>query len=191
MNDAQRHSPELRLERAVRNASRSSRRSSRSRSPAMTTFYRTWVSPFGELQLAGDKEALHLLCLPGRHRDPEGWTPAVAPFEETVEQLGAYFAGARTTFDLPLAPHGSAWDRAVWALVAGIPYGETRSYAELARALLQPDRARAVGGANARNPLPIIVPCHRVIGSDGSLTGYGGGLALKARLLALEAPNES
>jgi methylated-DNA-[protein]-cysteine S-methyltransferase len=111
---------------------------------------------------------------------------AEEPFARAVEQLEEYFAGQRTAFDLPLAASGSPFEEAVWGAVATIPYGETRSYGEVARAVGRPDRARAVGSANARNPVAIIVPCHRVIGSDGSLTGYGGGLERKRALLELE-----
>jgi methylated-DNA-[protein]-cysteine S-methyltransferase len=152
----------------------------------MSDLYTTFESPVGELTLVGDERALRALYFPGRARRGDGLVRAGEPFASAVEQLGEYFEGARTQFDLPLDPRGRPFDRAVWALLAEIPYGETRSYGELARALGRPDRARAVGAANARNPLPIVLPCHRVIGSDGSLTGYGGGLDLKRALLALE-----
>jgi methylated-DNA-[protein]-cysteine S-methyltransferase len=148
--------------------------------------YTTWHSPLGRLLLAGDEYALRALHLPNRHgRRPE-WVSAEAPFARAVEQLEEYFAGQREAFDLPLAASGSPFEKAVWDAVSEIPYGETRSYGEVARAIGRPDRARAVGSANARNPLAIIVPCHRVIGSDGSLTGYGGGLERKRALLELE-----
>ena len=152
----------------------------------MSDLYTTFESPVGELTLAGDERALRALYFPGRARHSDGLVRAAEPFASAVEQLGEYFEGARARFELPLDPRGRPFDRAVWALLAEIPYGETRSYGELARALGRPDRARAVGAANARNPLPIVLPCHRVIGSDGSLTGYGGGLDLKRALLALE-----
>jgi methylated-DNA-[protein]-cysteine S-methyltransferase len=152
----------------------------------MKMLYTTWRSPLGPLLLAGDELALRELHLPGRHRRALEWTPATAPFAPVVKQLEEYFAGERTAFELPLAVRGPAFHRAVWACLIRIPYGETRSYGQIARELGRPDRARAVGGANARNPLPIVVPCHRVIGSDGSLTGYGGGLEAKRALLALE-----
>jgi methylated-DNA-[protein]-cysteine S-methyltransferase len=152
----------------------------------MTTLYTKWTSPLGELVLVGDEAALRALELPGRHRRRDGSVSATAPFAVALEQLGEYFAGERTAFDLRLAPRGGPFDRAVWDRLAEIPYGETRSYGEIAGALGRPHRARAVGAANARNPLPIIVPCHRVVGSDGSLTGYGGGLQAKRALLALE-----
>jgi methylated-DNA-[protein]-cysteine S-methyltransferase len=152
----------------------------------MSDLHTTFRSPVGELTLVGDERALRALYFPGREPRRDGLVWAAEPFAAAVEQLEEYFEGARTEFDLALDPHGRRFDRAVWALLAEIPYGETRSYGELARGLGRPDRARAVGSANARNPIPIVLPCHRVIGSDGSLTGYGGGLDLKRALLALE-----
>lgn len=110
------------------------------------------------------------------------------------DQLREYFAGARRSFDVPLDPSGTAFDLSVWRYVAGIPFGEVRTYADLARACSMPNACRAVGAANGRNPLPLIIPCHRVLGAGGRLTGYGGGLELKARLLRLEGhafPDES
>jgi methylated-DNA-[protein]-cysteine S-methyltransferase len=148
--------------------------------------YTTCPSPLGELLLAGDEQALKELHLPNRHAPRHGWASAEEPFARVVKQLEEYFAGEREAFDLPLAASGSPFAVAVWDAVSEIPYGETRSYGEVARAVGRPDRARAVGTANARNPLAIIVPCHRVIGSDGSLTGYGGGLERKRALLELE-----
>jgi methylated-DNA-[protein]-cysteine S-methyltransferase len=152
----------------------------------MNDLYTTWRSPIGELTLVGNEGALRALHLPSRPPNTAGWTRAEAPFADAAQQLEEYFAGVRTEFKLELDPRGRPFDLAVWRLLAEIPYGETRSYGELARALGRPDRARAVGGANARNPLAIILPCHRVIGSDGSLTGYGGGLEVKRALLDLE-----
>ncbi len=108
------------------------------------------------------------------------------PFDEVKKQLDGYFAGRRQRFDLPLSPTGTAFQRQVLEALQAIPYGETRSYKEVADAIGKPRAVRAVGAANARNPIPIIIPCHRVIGSDGSLTGFGGGLAAKRALLALE-----
>jgi methylated-DNA-[protein]-cysteine S-methyltransferase len=152
----------------------------------MNDLYTTWNSPIGELTLVGDERALRALHLPRRPPNTASWARAEAPFADAILQLEEYFAGTRTEFELELDPRGPAFDMAVWKLLAEIPYGETRSYGELASALGRPDRARAVGGANARNPLAIILPCHRVIGSDGSLTGYGGGLECKRILLELE-----
>ena len=148
--------------------------------------YTTCPSPLGQLLLAGDEDALRALHLPNRHARGGDWVSAEQPFARAVEQLEEYFAGERRTFQLPLAASGTPFEEAVWDALSAIPYGETRSYGEVARAVGRPDRARAVGSANARNPLAIIVPCHRVIGSDGSLTGYGGGLERKQALLALE-----
>ena len=108
--------------------------------------------------------------------------------QETEEQLNEYFAGARREFDLPLAPRGEPFQRRVWDLLGTIPYGETRSYGDLARELGDVGYAQAVGAANGRNPIAVVVPCHRVIGADGSLTGYAGGLERKRSLLALEEP---
>lgn len=112
---------------------------------------------------------------------------ATAALEAAAAQLREYLAGERTDFDLPLRPHGNEFEQAVWAELLRIPYGETTSYGEIARRIGHPGSARAVGRANGRNPIAIVVPCHRVIGSDGSLTGYGGGLDLKRALLTLEA----
>jgi methylated-DNA-[protein]-cysteine S-methyltransferase len=106
--------------------------------------------------------------------------------QEAIRQLRAYFAGKLENFDLPLAPEGTPFQRAVWKLLCDIPYGETISYGELARRVGNPKASRAVGLANGSNPIAIVIPCHRVIGSNGKLTGYGGGLPLKEKLLALE-----
>jgi len=108
------------------------------------------------------------------------------PFAEAEAQLHAYFAGELERFELPLAPRGTAFQRSVWDALAEIPYGSTTTYTELAARIGRPSACRAVGAANGRNPLPVIVPCHRVIGAAGALTGYGGGLELKRHLLALE-----
>jgi len=113
--------------------------------------------------------------------------PASKPFSAAAAQLAAYFAGRRTEFSLPLAPAGTQFQRRVWAGLREIPYGETWSYGQLASKIGNPTAARAVGLANGRNPIAVVIPCHRVIGSDGSLTGYGGGLDRKRYLLDLEA----
>jgi methylated-DNA-[protein]-cysteine S-methyltransferase len=113
--------------------------------------------------------------------------PATEPFSAAAVQLAAYFAGRRTEFTLPLAPAGTPFQRRVWAGLRAIPYGETWSYGQLASKIGSPTAARAVGLANGRNPIAVVIPCHRVIGSDGSLTGYGGGLDRKRYLLDLEA----
>ena len=113
--------------------------------------------------------------------------PGDAPvLDATVEQLDEYFAGTRTTFDVPLDLHGTPFQLAAWQALAGIPYGETRTYGEQADTIGRPTAVRAIGAANGRNPVSIVLPCHRVIGSNGSLTGFGGGLEVKARLLDLE-----
>jgi methylated-DNA-[protein]-cysteine S-methyltransferase len=146
-------------------------------------------SPVGELLLAGDDTALKLISFQtGRHqvRPASLWKADDHPFEEVVRQLRAYFEGNLKTFDLALAPDGTPFQLAVWRALQEIPYGETISYGELARRVGSPQASRAVGAANGRNPLPIVIPCHRVIGGDGSLTGYGGGLRIKRTLLDLE-----
>ncbi|MBE2317502.1 methylated-DNA--[protein]-cysteine S-methyltransferase [Solirubrobacter sp. CPCC 204708] len=118
---------------------------------------------------------------------PDGfWTRAGAPFQTVRAQLAEYFAGERTTFDVPLAAVGTPFQRTVWDELRAIPYGHTRTYGELAERLGRPYGARAVGSANARNPISIIVPCHRVVAADGGLTGFGGGMERKRRLLELE-----
>ena len=146
-------------------------------------------SPVGRLLLAGDEAGLRLISFPAGRTAREaapGWRRDDAPFAEAVGQLRAYFAGELTEFDLHMAPRGTAFQLAVWQALQRIPYGETRSYGELARTIGRPKAGRAVGAANGSNPLPIVVPCHRVIGSTGKLTGFGGGLDTKAALLTLE-----
>jgi methylated-DNA-[protein]-cysteine S-methyltransferase len=157
----------------------------------MSLLYAQLDSPLGELLLAGDGCALTRLHMQaGRAKlavAPE-WTYAPEAFARVRAQLEEYFAGERRSFaDIPLAMRGSEFQRRVWSALREIPYGETISYGELARRVGQPGQARAVGTANARNPIAVIVPCHRVIGADGSLTGFGGGLANKRLLLDLES----
>ncbi len=146
----------------------------------------TMRSPIGELVLANTDGVLSRLRMvePG-HSAPPGAT--TRGFERVIEQLTEYFHAERTEFTVALAPGGTEFQNRVWQELLHIPYGETRSYGEVARTLGDPGRAREVGWANARNPIAIIVPCHRVIGADGSLTGYAGGLDRKRRLLDLEA----
>ena len=137
----------------------------------------TIESPIGPLLLVGDEDTLRGLYMQGGPRPyavRSAWRQADEPFGTAREQLGEYFAGERTEFDLALSASGSDFERAVWAELERIPYGETASYGEIAKRIGRPDRARAVGAANGRNPISIVVPCHRVIGADGSLTGYGG-----------------
>lgn len=147
------------------------------------------ASPIGELLLTGDGEALTGLSFvpPGPGSEgAEGWIRDDGLFGEAQRQLEAYFAGELRDFDLPLAPHGSRFQGEVWQALRTIPYGATRTYGAIARQLGRPDRARAVGAANGRNPISIVIPCHRVIGAGGDLVGYGGGLPRKAWLLSLE-----
>jgi methylated-DNA-[protein]-cysteine S-methyltransferase len=152
--------------------------------------YTVLDSPLGAMPCARDDEGIITLLLPhGRAgADPApDWVRDDTAFDDVRTQLGEYFAGTRTTFDLPLHLIGSAFQRKVWAGLLEIPCGETTSYGELAVAIGVPGAARAVGLANGQNPVPIIVPCHRVIGANGSLTGYGGGLDAKRWLLTHEA----
>jgi len=142
-------------------------------------------SPVGPLQLIAAGETLTgiLFLDSGAGAEPTCASPLLA---DARRQLAAYFRGELQRFDLPLAPAGTAFQKSVWRALAEIPWGETRSYGELARAIGRPTAARAVGAANGANPLPIVLPCHRVIGASGTLTGYAGGLERKRRLLALE-----
>ncbi len=147
-------------------------------------------SPLGTLLLAGTGDTLHAIRLP--HGNPGAepaaeWQETPAAFGRARQQLDQYFAGQRREFDLAIAPTGTPFQRAVLEALRAIPYGETRSYADIAGALGRPRAVRAVGAANRRNPLPIVIPCHRVVGADGSLTGFAGGLRAKALLLDLEA----
>jgi methylated-DNA-[protein]-cysteine S-methyltransferase len=146
-------------------------------------------SPIGVLTLAADEDGLCGIEFPPPRASMLVETARAhrnGVLLETREQLAEYFAGTRRAFDLPLAPHGTEFQRAVWAMLPRIPYGETRTYGDIARRIGRPDAVRAVGAANGRNPIPIVLPCHRVIGADGSLTGFGGGLPTKAFLLRLE-----
>ncbi|MGH9505986.1 MAG: methylated-DNA--[protein]-cysteine S-methyltransferase [Terriglobales bacterium] len=160
-------------------------------------------SPVGRLWVAADEQGLRRIEFPPRKGQSGGrraaretaaetaWFGAASPaarriLRATRRQLEEYFAGRRKHFDLPLAPEGTEFQLRVWAELRKIPWGETISYGELARRIGAPTAARAVGAANGANPIPIVIPCHRVIGSTGQLTGFGGGLETKARLLALE-----
>ena len=142
------------------------------------------ASPVGPLRLVAGDGALVAIEFVDEAPAPEA--PAEALLAAARGQLEEYFAGRRRRFDLPLAPEGSDFERAVWDCLRNIPFGTTRSYAAIAAELGRPGAARAVGAANGRNPIAIVVPCHRVVGADGSLTGYGGGLERKRHLLALE-----
>ena len=152
-------------------------------------FYSFFVSPIGPLLLAGDEAALVYLGFPNGSRAMRAraeWVVADHLFAEAKSQLAAYFDGTLRDFDLPLRPPGTDFQKSVWQALRQIPYGETRSYADIAKAIGRPKATRAVGTANNANPLPVIVPCHRVIGANGSLTGFGGGLETKRFLLDLE-----
>ena len=161
-------------------------------------YYTTTVeSPCGPLLCVVDESGAVVRIEFGNGRDAQKVTERMqdrgievienpARTAEVRRQLAEYFAGERREFDLALAPAGTPFERSVWDELRKIPFGETRSYGEIAQALGRPGAARAVGRANGANPIPIVVPCHRVIGSDGSLTGFGGGLDAKSRLLELE-----
>lgn len=151
--------------------------------------YTYYDSPIGPLLLAGDSDGLKLISFPTgkkRRQPAPDWQADRRPFRTAIEQFAAYFSGELTRFDLPLAPQGTDFQLRVWRALRDIPYGETFSYGQLARTIGQPTACRAVGAANGNNPLSIIVPCHRVIGANGSLTGFGGGLDTKRWLLEHE-----
>ena len=148
-------------------------------------YLHTIDSPVGPLQLLATDTGLAAVHLPSGV--PLSGTPRVTPIlEAAAAQLREYFAGTRTTFDLPLAASGTDFQQRVWRTLLAIPFGDTWSYGQLARSIGQPTASRAVGAANGANPIAIIVPCHRVIGANGTLTGYAGGMAMKQWLLAHE-----
>lgn len=156
---------------------------------AASSAYAYFDSPVGTLLLVADPEGLREIRFPKNgKRVPadNSWRESAAFLREPIRQLQDYFGGRREDFDLMLAPQGTPFQRTVWKQLCRIPYGETISYGELARRIGNPNASRAVGLANGSNPIPIIIPCHRVIGSNGKLTGYGGGLPIKEKLLALE-----
>ncbi|MEJ8566123.1 methylated-DNA--[protein]-cysteine S-methyltransferase [Elongatibacter sediminis] len=151
--------------------------------------YTECPSPLGCLLLAADETGLRHIGFPtgkGRIEAASTWRRDDDAFSSVRKQLDEYFTGRRQQFELPLAPIGTPFQREVLNALLDIPYGETRSYADVARAIGRPRAVRAVGAANGRNPLPLVIPCHRVIGADGSLTGFGGGLEAKRFLLRLE-----
>jgi methylated-DNA-[protein]-cysteine S-methyltransferase len=157
---------------------------------SQTTLFTQMPSPIGLLTLTSDGHALTSVLFEdddSARRPPDGWARDDGALREPRRQLEEYFAGKRAAFDLPLAMHGTPFQMRVWSALRGIPFGATASYGEIARRIGSPGASRAVGGANHRNPIAIIVPCHRVIGANGSLTGYGGGEARKRKLLALES----
>ena len=153
--------------------------------------YRTLPSPVGPLTLAGVGSTLMHLRMADQTHEPDrsDWEPDQDAFGDVAEQLDAYFTGAGTEFDVEMNLIGTEFQRRVWAALQTIPYGQTRSYGQIAEQIGAPGASRAVGLANGRNPVAIIVPCHRVIGSGGAMTGYGGGLDRKRTLLDLEAKN--
>jgi methylated-DNA-[protein]-cysteine S-methyltransferase len=157
--------------------------------PAPTTTFRVVDSPIGPLTIAGRDGAVTHVCMEAQSHPPAArhtWTADPECFASVVDQLDDYFAGTREVFDVPLVLDGTEFQRQVWSALRDIPYGETRSYGQIAATIGRPGASRAVGLANGRNPVAIIVPCHRVIGASGDLTGYGGGLDRKRTLLAHE-----
>ena len=152
-------------------------------------YYCYFETPIGDLLLAGDEDALHMIGFPegSMRREAEAdWIYSDKPFAEARRQLGAYFAGELQSFDLKLSPNGTEFQMQVLNELQKIPYGTTASYGDIAKRIGRTKAVRAVGAANGRNPLPIIIPCHRVIGSSGDLTGFGGGIPTKKALLRLE-----
>ncbi len=161
----------------------------RTRSGTGRALHHTHPTTIGPLRLVSDGSSITGLHLAESTHPavPEAdWIRDPAPFREAVRQLDEYFAGDRRTFDLPLAPRGTPFQEKVWAALRELPWGETASYAEIARRVGSPRGMRAVGGANGRNPIAILIPCHRVIAADGTLGGYGGGVERKRFLLELE-----
>jgi len=155
----------------------------------MPVTYTHESSPIGSLLLACSEVGLLQITFPqnGHPASPApSWSKDAGPLRDVAQQLRSYFAGELENFNLPLAPEGTFFQQKVWRELCKIPYGETISYGELARRIGNPNASRAVGLANGSNPIPIVIPCHRVIGSNGKLTGYGGGLPIKEKLLALE-----
>lgn len=155
-------------------------------------YYCYLETPIGDLLLAGDNAGLALIGFPegAMRRDPEeDWIFNEKPFAKARAQLSDYFAGKRKTFELDLKPTGTAFQLQVLEELQKIPYGETCSYRDIAERIGRPKAVRAVGAANGRNPIPIVIPCHRVIGASGDLTGFGGGLPTKEALLRLELEN--
>jgi len=158
----------------------------------MKLFYKEMESPVGKLKLVASENALigvlwtweHLDRLSDDVHKVDGHHPILA---ETERQLSEYFAGKRTQFELPLEPRGTEFQQKVWRALRTIPFGKTKSYIDIAEAIGSPRACRAVGAANGKNPISIVIPCHRVVGANGSLTGFGGGLETKAKLLAHEA----
>ena len=151
----------------------------------MHNTYFTYDSPFGNIVIESDGKAITGLMKESNAR-PAGEKEASTLTDIAAMQLREYFAGKRKKFDVPLNPHGTDFQRSVWKALQAVPYGKTRSYKQIAQAIGNPKACRAVGMANNKNPIWILIPCHRIIGTDGSLTGYGGGIEMKKRLLKLE-----
>ena len=154
-----------------------------------TTYHTYYQSPVGNLHLIGARKALLSIQFPSESqtREPgEDWVRKDEIFTDIIQQLDQYFSGSRTEFSIPIELIGTEFQRKVWAALIEIPFGSTASYGEVATRIGQPTASRAVGAANNANPIPIIVPCHRVIGADNSMTGFGGGVETKIRLLELE-----
>lgn len=162
---------------------------SKKRKPSGTVHYCLLNSPVGKILLAGSRTGLKLVSFQdGNHPvtpDP-GWVEDEKPFKTAISQFKSYFAGTRKEFSLPLEPEGTPFQLRVWKRLQSIPYGKTVSYGAIAKGIGKPTASRAVGAANGQNPLSIVVPCHRVIGQNGHLVGYGGGLPIKETLLSLE-----
>lgn len=153
-------------------------------------YYSQYLSPIGPLLLVGDGENIHKITFPDGQRcaDPdESWECDYTVFSDASEQLDAYFAGTLQHFTLPLSPQGTEFQQSVWGALQKVKYGVTCSYRDIARAIGKPAASRAVGAANGANPIPIVIPCHRVIGTNGTLTGFAGGLYTKHWLLSHEA----
>ncbi len=151
--------------------------------------YCYYQSPIGRLLLIGEEGILEELHFPNSAEDAvigDNWLDNEEHFSDVLKQLGEYFAGSRQSFEVKMDPKGTDFQRRVWQELQRIPFGKTASYGEIAQRINNPKACRAVGGANGKNPIPIIIPCHRIIGNDGSLTGFGGGLELKKTLLRLE-----
>ena len=148
--------------------------------------YQSYESPFGNIVIVSNGKAITNITLESKI-DPEFKKEADELTDKAANQLDEYFSGKRREFDIPLDPCGSGFQQKVWKALLEIPYGETRSYKEIAQMIDNPKACRAVGLANNKNPIWIMIPCHRVIGTDGTLTGYGGGLAMKQRLLEIES----
>ena len=152
-------------------------------------YYTYHQTPIGKLLIAGNNSEINMMSFPKgnkvRHVNTD-WSESKTPFTLAIAQLDEYFNGSRINFDLPLAPAGTEFQQQVWQALLSIPYGQTTSYGVIAKTINRPKASRAVGAANGANPIPIIIPCHRVIGSTGNLTGFGGGIPTKQWLLAHE-----